>query len=142
MLDEFGPVGLFLSAFLAATILPFSSELALAGAIKLGMDSTSALIYASLGNCLAVLFNYLLGFFLYKLMHEKIEKSKVGKKAYALSHKYGYFALLLSPLPIIGDPITIVAGLSRLNIFIFIFITFTLRILRYILILYFLGSIG
>jgi len=136
MFDEFGPLGLFLSAFLAATILPFSSELALIGAIELGMNPQDALIYASLGNCLAVLVNYFLGYFLYTLMHEKIEKSKVGQKAYKLSHKYGYFALLLSPLPIIGDPITIVSGLIRLNVLWFIVITFTLRIGRYYLILF------
>lgn len=100
------------------------------------MNPQNALIYASLGNCLAVLFNYLLGYFLYRAMHEKVENSKVGKKAYALSHKYGYFALLLSPLPIIGDPVTIASGLIRLNIVWFILITFSLRIGRYALVLF------
>lgn len=136
MLDDFGPLGLFLSSFLAATILPFSSEIALIGAVELGMNTHDALLYASLGNCLAVLINYLLGFFLYQLMHEKIHNSHMGKKAYAFSHKYGYFALLLSPLPIIGDPITIASGLIRLHFFWFILITFSLRIFRYWLILY------
>jgi len=100
------------------------------------MEPSSALVYASVGNCLAVLLNYLLGYFLYRLMHDKIEKSKVGKKAYALSHQYGYFALLLSPLPIIGDPITIASGLIRLNILGFILITFSLRVARYYLIVF------
>ena len=136
MLDEYGPFGLFLWAFLAATILPFSSEVALAGALEMGMEPTNALFYASLGNCLAVLLNYFLGFYLYALMHEKIQKSKVGRKAYALSHKYGYFALIFSPLPVIGDPITIASGLIRLNLLWFIVITFSLRIGRYYLILF------
>jgi membrane protein YqaA with SNARE-associated domain len=136
MLDEYGPLGLFLWAFLAATILPFSSEVALAGALEMGMNPLNALTYASVGNCLAVLVNYFLGFYLYEKMHKKIENSKTGKKAYALSHKYGYFALLLSPLPVIGDPITIVAGLIRLNLFWFIAITFSLRIGRYYFILF------
>jgi len=130
-MDNLGPLGLFLSSFLAATILPFSSELALVGAVELGMSHNNALLYASLGNCLAVLVNYLLGYFLYQMMHKKIESSKTGQKAYALSHQYGYFALLLSPLPIIGDPITIVAGLIRLNVVWFVLITFSLRIFRY-----------
>jgi len=128
---DFGPLGLFFSSFLAATILPFSSEIALVGAVELGMRPADALIYASLGNCLAVVLNYLLGYFLYQLMQEKIQKSKMGKKAYALSHKYGYFSLLLSPLPLIGDPITVAAGLARLHIIWFILITFSLRIFRY-----------
>jgi len=130
-MDNLGPFGLFLSSFLAATVLPFSSELALMGAVELGMSHHDALLYASLGNCLAVLVNYLLGYFLYQMMHDKIAHSKVGQKAYALSHKYGYLALILSPLPIIGDPITIVAGLIRLHVIWFIIITFSLRIFRY-----------
>jgi membrane protein YqaA with SNARE-associated domain len=130
-MDDFGPLGLFFSAFLAATILPFSSEVALIAAVELGMDPNHALIYASLGNCLAVLVNYGLGYFLYQLMHDKIQRSKTGKKAYVLAHKYGYFSLLLSPLPVIGDPVTIAAGLIRLHIAWFIFISFSLRILRY-----------
>ena len=130
-MDEYGPFGLFLSSFLAATILPFSSEVALIGVIELGMSASDALVYASLGNCLAVAVNYLLGYFLYQVMHIRIQNSKMGQKAYSLSHKYGYYALILSPLPIIGDPITIVSGLIRLNFFWFVCITFLLRILRY-----------
>ena len=134
-MDEYGPLGLLLSAFLAATILPFSSELALVGAVELGMDSGNALIYASLGNCLAVAVNYFLGYFLHRLMHERIQKSKTGAKAYLIEHKYGYFSLILSPLPIIGDPITVVAGLVRLNLFLFVLIAFSFRIFRYWLLL-------
>jgi len=72
-------------------------------------------------------------------MQAKIQNSKTGKKAYFYAHKYGYFSLLLSPLPIIGDPITLAAGLIRLNIFYFILITFSLRIFRYWLILFMLS---
>ena len=138
MFDEYGPFGLFIWSFLAATILPFSSEIALAGAIEMGMNPYTALTYASLGNVLAVLFNYGLGYYFYPLMSEKIKSSRFGNKAYKYGHKYGYFALLLSPLPIIGDPITIVGGLLRLNLLSFILITFTLRILRYYLIVFML----
>ena len=135
-MEEYGPLGLFFSAFLAATILPFSSEVALVAAVELGMQKSNALMFASFGNCLAVMVNFFLGLFLYTMMHEKIQNSKTGRKAYALSHKYGYFSLLLSPLPIIGDPITIAAGLMRLNIIYFVLITFTLRVGRYYLILH------
>ena len=99
------------------------------------MSHQDALLYASLGNCIAVLVNYGLGYFLYQAMHTKIENSKIGKKAYAYAKKYGYFSLLLSPLPIIGDPITLAAGLIRLNVFYFVLITFSLRIFRYWVIL-------
>lgn len=130
-MDNLGPLGLFLSSFFAATLLPFSSELALLGAVEMGMRHSDALLYASLGNCLAVLVNYLLGYFLYQAMHSRVHVSKAGRKAYELMHKYGYLALLLTPLPLIGDPVTVVAGLIRLHIFWFILITFSLRIFRY-----------
>jgi membrane protein YqaA with SNARE-associated domain len=54
MLDACGPLGLFLSALLAATLLPFSSEAALAAALYGGMDGTVALMAASAGNILAI----------------------------------------------------------------------------------------
>ena len=134
-MDNIGPLGLFFSAFLAATVLPFSSEAALIASYELGMGANEALLYASLGNCLAVSLNYLLGRLLYSVMKKKIKASRTGRRALLLSHKYGYYSLILSPLPIIGDPITIAAGLIRLKFFWFVLITFSLRIFRYWLIL-------
>ncbi len=134
-MDNIGPLGLFVSAFLAATILPFSSEAALVTAYELGMGYKEALFYASLGNCLAVTLNFFLGRLMYVGMKKRIKASRTGRRALLLAHKHGYYALLLSPLPIIGDPVTIAAGLIRLNFFWFILITFSLRIFRYWLIL-------
>jgi membrane protein YqaA with SNARE-associated domain len=122
---------LFLSAFLAATILPFSSEVAFVAAISSGMDKVDALIFASLGNVSAIVLNYMLGYFLYEKTHKKLISSKFGKKSLHLGHKYGYYALFLSWLPLIGDPITLVAGLVRLDFVKFLFIAGILRIVRY-----------
>ena len=66
MPDFYGPFGLFFSAFLAATLLPFSSEAALVAALSAGTESGVALAAASAGNILAILVNYLLGFWLYR----------------------------------------------------------------------------
>ncbi|NPA60570.1 MAG: DedA family protein [Epsilonproteobacteria bacterium] len=122
---------LFISAFLAATILPFSSELALLGAISSGMGKLDAVLFASFGNILAIALNYLLGFFLYEKTHKKLNISKFGRKSLKLGHNYGYYALLLSWLPLIGDPLTLVAGVVRLNFIKFIIIAGILRIIRY-----------
>jgi membrane protein YqaA with SNARE-associated domain len=122
---------LFVSAFLAATILPFSSEVAFVAALKSGMPFSYAMIAASSGNILAIIFNYMLGYFLFEMSREKLFHSKIGKHAFMLGHKYGYFALLFSWLPIIGDPLTIVAGVVRLKFIWFIIIAGTLRIGRY-----------
>ena len=126
-------LSLFGASFLAATILPFSSEAALIGALHEGLSPTTALLTASSGNLLAIILNYALGYFLYEKMHTKLHTSKTGKKAYRWGHKYGYFALALSWLPIIGDPLTIVAGLVRLNFWYFLLIAGSLRVLRYVL---------
>ena len=130
-------LSLFLSAFLAATILPFSSEVAIFTAVEAGLDKHTALLVASTGNILAVIFNYYLGYFLYEKTKERLLKSRSGKKAYDLGHRYGYYALVLSWLPVIGDPITLVAGMARLNFFYFLLIAATLRVARYVAVLYF-----
>ena len=130
-------LALFFSAFLAATILPFSSELAFITALSCDMPVNSALFYASSGNILAIILNYWLGFWLYEKTKTKLISSKIGKKTYDYGHKYGYFALLLSWLPLVGDPLTIVAGLVRLNFIWFVIIAGSLRFVRY----YFLAQV-
>ena len=134
MAEAYGPLGLFLSAFLAATLLPFSSEAALAAALASGMDERTALIAASSGNILAILLNYLLGYWLFEKTHSRLERSVAGRKSLAWGHRYGYWVLLLSWLPVIGDPVTLVAGLVRLNVIWFLVIAGMLRIMRYWLI--------
>lgn len=127
-------LSLFFTSFLAATILPFSSEAALLVALQSEADKTLLLLSASLGNVLAIIFNYYLGYFLYEKTKTKLFASKSGKKAYMIGHRYGYMALLLSWLPVIGDPVTLVAGMVRLNFGGFLLVAGTLRVLRYYLI--------
>ena len=122
---------LFVTAFGAATILPFSSEAAFLVALSNNMPPLNAMIFASSGNILAIIFNYYFGYFLYEKTKTKLLASKIGKKSYKLGHKYGYTALALSWLPIIGDPLTIVAGLVRLRFVWFVMIAGSLRVLRY-----------
>ena len=124
-------IALFVSAFLAATILPFSSEVSFVLALQNGMNSTTALFFASSGNILAMILNYFLGFWLYDKTKAKLKSSKVGRKSLIYGHKYGVIALFLSWLPVIGDPITLVAGLVRINFLMFILIAGSARLLRY-----------
>jgi len=100
-------------------------------ALKNGMAEPTALLFASSGNILAIVVNYWLGYWLYEKTKTKLKSSKVGKKSLKLGHKYGYFALILSWLPIIGDPLTLVAGVVRLNFVIFLIIAGGFRIARY-----------
>ncbi|MEN4053108.1 MULTISPECIES: YqaA family protein [Sulfurimonas] len=131
-------LALFFSAFVAATILPFSSEVAFMTALKSGMPLSHAMLAASSGNILAIVFNYYLGYFLYEKTKRKLFGSKIGKRAFLWGHKYGYITLFASWLPIIGDPLTIVAGLVRLKFVWFVIIAGLLRIGRYYLLATFL----
>ncbi|WP_455757196.1 YqaA family protein [Sulfurimonas sp.] len=126
-------IALFFSAFLAATILPFSSEVAFLVALENGMDASSALFFASSGNILAISLNYWFGYWLYDKTKTKLNSSKVGKKSLAYGTKYGYFALAFSWLPVFGDPLTLVAGLVRLNFVWFVVIAGLMRFIRYYL---------
>ena len=130
-------LALFVTAFLAATILPFSSEAAFILALQNDMPTLNAMIFTSSGNILAIILNYYLGYFLYEKTKAKLLTSKFGKTSYHYGHKYGYFTLFLSWLPLIGDPLTIVAGLLRLEFVWFVVIAGSLRVLRY----YFLTTI-
>jgi len=134
---EYGPFGLFLSAFAAATILPLSSEAALAAALSFGMEPLTALFTASAGNLLAILFNYGLGYWFYEKAHERLQRSPTGQRVLRWGTRYGYRMLLLSPLPVVGDPVTLAAGLFRLDPGVFLLIAGGLRVLRDWLILQF-----
>lgn len=137
-----GPAGLFLASFLAATLLPLSSEVAVVVAVSTGMGKIEALVFASAGNGLACLFNYGLGYAGGNLSAERIRSSRVGSLAWRLLHRHGWVALLASWLPVIGDPITVIAGLVRLPLPVFVAITIPLRIIRYAVILWGMHSIG
>jgi membrane protein YqaA with SNARE-associated domain len=80
--------------------------------------------------------NYLLGYWLYEKTHDRLERTRAGRAALTWGHRYGYAALLLSWLPIIGDPITLVAGTVRLNFGLFLLVAGGLRVLRYLAIVY------
>ncbi|MGD9718211.1 MAG: YqaA family protein [Sulfurimonadaceae bacterium] len=101
------------------------------------MSFWHAMIFASFGNVLAICVNYALGFWLYEKTHAKLEGSKTGAKSLAWGHRYGYFILPFSFLPVIGDPLTLVAGVLRLNFVWFLVIAGSLRVLRY----YFLAQL-
>lgn len=129
-------IGLFLTAFAAATILPFSSEAAVVAAILGGLNPWAVLFWASLGNCLACLFNYGMGRLFSEKASLRLRKSRWGRRSIYWFHKYGVWTLLLSWAPLVGDPITIVAGLFRMKLVPFVLLVFSLRVGRYLLIIW------
>lgn len=109
-------LGLFLSAFGAATLLPLQSEAVLVALLLGGDHATWALLaVASCGNVLGAWVNWLLG---RSLEHYRERRwFPVGdarlQQAQAWYARYGRWSLLLSWMPLIGDPLTLVAGVMR-----------------------------
>ncbi|GLK57660.1 membrane protein YqaA with SNARE-associated domain [Methylopila capsulata] len=108
--------GLFVAAFLAATLLPAQSEAALVGLIALGERSPWALVAtASLGNTLGSLVNWALGRQAERFRHKRWfpVSDRALDRATGWYRRYGRWSLLLSWVPIVGDPLTLVAGVLR-----------------------------
>ena len=98
---------LFVSSFLAATLLPGGSEAVLFGVLKLHPDLLwAALAVATLGNTLGGMSSYLIG---------RLIPATKPLQGLATLRRWGSPALLLSWVPIIGDPLCVAAGWLRLN---------------------------
>ena len=132
-------LSLFVISFLAATILPFSSELTLAGLIATSSyDNLLLLIVASRGNILGSVVNWILGFYSRNLStkrwfpfkDEQIEKSSKW------FNKFGRWSLLFAWVPIIGDPLTLAAGLLRIRFIEFLVLVTIGKVSRYIIVFY------
>ena len=127
--------GLFLAAFLAATILPAQSEAVLVGLILSNSYSIVLLVLvATLGNCLGSLVNWYLGRYLEhfrdKTWFPVNEHNLIRAKSFY--QKYGAWSLLLSWVPIIGDPLTVMAGLMRMPLAQFILLIILAKGGRYL----------
>jgi membrane protein YqaA with SNARE-associated domain len=124
-------LALFFSAFLAATIFPLSSEVTFITALANDMPFINAMLAASSGNILAIILNYWFGYWLYDKTKSRLQATKSGNWSLEYGHKYGYYILLFSWLPVIGDPLTLAAGVLRLKFIWFVLIAGLLRIVRY-----------
>lgn len=126
---------LFISAFGAATLLPLQSEAVLLGLFAEGSQSVFWLIVvASLGNVLGSCVNWYLGL---KIEHYKnkkwfpVSEAKM-LQAQSIYQKYGFWSLLLSWVPIIGDPITLIAGLLKEKFVRFLLVVSVAKVSRYL----------
>lgn len=135
---ELGYFGLFISAFLAATILPLSSEIVLSALLLNGLSPAALVAIATIGNVLGSLTNYALG---YWASLEVIKKRlKISDAEYARAEqrfsKYGLLSLCFAWVPIIGDPLTLIAGVLRVRLLWFMILVTLGKLGRYIVISY------
>lgn len=131
LIADYGGPGLLVIAFIAATIVPIGSEAALIASIALGFPKAEALVWASLGNCAGVTFNYWLGRLGRRRFGGTADPDSRSARAFRWFERYGKWGLLLSWLPFIGDPLTLVAGVIRVNFLFFMIVAFGVRVLRY-----------
>lgn len=133
LLVDYGYIGLFIASFLAATILPLSSELVLGALIINGLSPQSLVIVATVGNVLGSLTNYALGFWASKTILQKWLRMSESDfvKAEEKFNKYGIPVLLFAWVPVIGDPLTVIAGMMRVRLALFIVLVTVGKFLRY-----------
>jgi len=132
-------LSLFSISFLAATILPLSSELMLTGLIATSnYDSLLLLIVASFGNVLGSVVNWILGFYSRNLTTKKWFpfKDRQIESSSKWFNKFGKWSLLFTWVPIIGDPLTLAAGLLRVKFIEFLILVSIGKVSRYFLIYY------
>ncbi|NCW16315.1 MAG: DedA family protein, partial [Rhodobacteraceae bacterium] len=128
-------LSLFISAFAAATILPAQSEALLAYQVSISPDAVVQLVaIATLGNVLGATFNWWLGRLTENLRAKKWfpVNEKQLHKAERFYGRYGRYSLLLSWVPIIGDPITVVAGILREPLLSFVLLVTVAKCARYV----------
>lgn len=139
---QWGYIGLFLAAFLAATILPLASEVVFTGVVlTMGLDPWICVAVATIGNTLGGLTCYWIGHLGKLEWIEKYLRIKrknldewVGK-----FHKHGDWLAFFSFLPGVGDFIAVAAGFLRCNLWIVTIAMFLGKLARYIIWMYFQG---
>ena len=137
-LIDYGYWGMFISAFLAGSVLPFSSEAVMLGLLAAGVDPVPLLIYGSIGNVMGGMVNYGLGRlgkleWLKKYFH--LKQSSIDR-AYQFMGGHGAWMGFFAFLPILGSAITVVLGLTRANLLLSVFSITLGKVMRYSLLIW------
>jgi len=137
-LAQYGYGGLFLASFLAATLLPLGSEVILSLMLLQGLSPALLVTFATAGNVLGSIVNYAIGYWggtalikrFFSLSDQQLLKTERRYR------KYGVFSLLFAWVPVIGDPLTVIAGLLRIPIVWFFTLVLIGKLSRYLIISY------
>lgn len=129
---------LFASAFLAATILPFYSEVVLFALLRQGGDPVALVVTATLGNTLGAVVNWVLGRYLLHFQGRRWFYFSSGQieKAQHWFQRYGFWSLLLAWMPVGGDALTLIAGILKVRMWLFLLLVGTGKALRYVSVVY------
>lgn len=136
-LIDWGYTGLFLSAFLAGSIIPFSSELVMAALVQVGLNPAGCVLAATLGNTLGGMTCYFMGHlgridWIEKYL--KVKRDKVERMQRFLQGK-GALMAFFAFLPFVGEAIAIALGFMRSNIALTVVSMFAGKLARYVVML-------
>lgn len=136
MVDFLAYASLFFTAFVAATLFPAGSEALLVGLLLAGdQPVASLLIVATVGNVLGSLVNWVLGRWIEHFRDRPWfpVKPDALERVQSWYQRYGKWSLLLSWAPIIGDPLTVAAGLMRERLGVFLTLVTIAKLSRYVI---------
>ena len=129
-------LSIFFTAFLSGSLLPLGSEGLLIYYIKAGYNIFWLFIFSTFGNVLGSVLNYYLGLKGEEyLLKNKYIKHSLYINAKKRFNKFGAFVLLFSFMPIVGDPLTFIAGVLRYNFKWFLLLVFISKATRYLFVI-------
>lgn len=138
ILISYGYWGMLITAFIAGSFFPFSSEAVMMGLMAAGLDPWGLIVYGTIGNVLGSMFNFFVGRmgrieWIERYLH--VSKEKLDK-AVKFMGGYGAWMGFFAFLPVLGSAITIALGLMRANILIPIISISLGKFLRYVILIY------
>lgn len=137
-INSLGYLGLFISALLAATVLPFSSEAVMLGLLQQHWNPLLLVLIAGSGNTLGSVINYALGYWANDgfLQRQSAQHQRRLARAERFFDRYGSWSMLFAWVPVIGDPLTLLAGLLRLRFVVFLVLVALGKFGRYAVLAY------
>ncbi|WP_349814222.1 YqaA family protein [Rheinheimera oceanensis] len=130
---------LFCSGLLAATLFPASSEILLLALLQQGYNPLWLFVAATAGNTLGSCINWYLGLKLLKFQHKRwfpVSEAALSR-AQQQFQRFGSWSLLFAWLPVVGDPLTLVAGVLKVRFKVFVLLVLVGKAARYAILIWF-----
>jgi membrane protein YqaA with SNARE-associated domain len=132
-LSSYGYLYMFILSFMASTLIPIGSEWLLVSMIMKGFDPLLTVSTATAGNTLGACTTYGIGIYGSTWVARKLFRmdGKSQRRAEKIYARYGVWSLLLSWLPLVGDPICFAGGLLRIHFGVFVVLVLAGKLFRY-----------